>query len=130
MQAIKTGAVDAAPVWFHEAWLLRHLLLVIVVALVVVVAVVVVVASASAGRADPPNDASSRNLKQRPIFWGPHPVSVCSVVSHRTVVSDPSATVGSESDVERTIERRLALSGTRYERLVTRLVTGEIHDLE
>src|SRR5262249_21623471 len=80
-------------------------------------------------RADPPNDASSRNLNQRPIVRT-YEVGVCSVVSHRAVVSNPSATVGSESDVERTIERRLALSGVRYERLVTRLVSGEIHDLE
>ena len=57
-------------------------------------------------------------------------MGVCSVVSHRAVVSDPSATVGSESDVERTIESRLALSVARYERLVSRYVTGEIHDLE
>src|SRR5262249_19806957 len=80
-------------------------------------------------RADPPNDASSRNLNQRPIVRT-YEVGVCSVVSHRAVVSNPSATVGSESDVERTIERRLAFGGTRYERLVTRLVSGEIHDLE
>src|SRR5215831_14523963 len=80
-------------------------------------------------RADPPDDASSRNLKQRPIARA-YEVGVCSVVSHRAIVSDPSATVGPESDVERTIESRLAYSGIRYERLVTRLVTGEIHDLE
>ena len=80
-------------------------------------------------RADPPNDASPWNLDQRPIASA-YEVGVCSVVSHRAVVSNPSATVGSESDVERTIERRLVFRGSSYERLVTRLVTGEIHDLE
>ena len=74
----------------------------------------IIVALGPSGRANPPNDASSRNLKQRPILYA-YEVGVCSVVSHRAVVSDPSATVGSESDVERTIERRLALSGVRDE---------------
>src|SRR5262249_15902889 len=95
-----------------------------------VVVAVVASASASAGRADPPNDASSRNLKQRTISRGAYEVGVCSEVSHRTVVSDPSATVGPESDVERTIERLLVLRVRLYERLVTRSITGEIHDLE
>ncbi|MGC2045014.1 MAG: hypothetical protein WA669_14430 [Pseudolabrys sp.] len=55
---------------------------------------------------------------------------VYSEVSHRTVVGDPSATVGPESDVERTIERLLVFSVALYERLVTRIIMGEIHDLE
>src|SRR5262249_42729313 len=64
------------------------------------------------------------------ISRGAYEVGVCSEVSHRTVVSDPSATVGPESDVERTIERLLVLRVRLYERLVTRSITGEIHDLE
>ena len=44
--------------------------------------------------ADPPNDTSSRKLEQRTIGRGAYEVSVCSGVSHRTVVSEPRATVG------------------------------------
>ena len=57
-------------------------------------------------------------------------MGVCSEVSHRTVVCNPSAIVGPESDVERTIERLLVFTVALYERLVTRIITGEIHDLE
>ena len=54
-------------------------------------------------------------------------MSICSEVSLRTVVWYPSATVGPQSDVERTIERLLVFSVALYERLV---ITSEIHDLE
>ena len=90
----------------------------------------IIVSLGLSGRADPPNDTSSRNLKQRTIGRGAFEVSVCSEVSHRTVVWYPSATVGPESDVERTIERLLVFSVALYERLVTRIIMGEIHDLE
>src|SRR5262249_21797982 len=72
-------------------------------------------------RANPPDDAGSWDLNQRTIGRAYElggrwlRCATLTKIAHRTVVRDPSATVRPESDVERTIERVLAIGA--HERL-------------
>src|SRR5262249_19499964 len=94
--------------------------------------VVAATGTSTAGRADPPNDSSFRNLNQRTIAraYEHGGRATLTEIAHRTVVDDPGAAVGPELDVVRTMEGVVVYGIGLYERLVTRLVEGEPHDFE